>query len=149
MQTLGRDAAYALSWDDLKSMLMDKYCPRSELQKLESEFWNLSMSGAEITAYTTRFHELSRLVPHMVTPEFKRVERYIWGLSPKIRSMVTAAEPTTIQGAVTLAHSLTDDAVRMGALLKKEADKGESSGEKRKWSNSRKGKNGGNQSGKR
>ena len=50
VQTLGRDAAYSLSWDDLKSMLMEKYCPRSELQKLESEFWNLAMVGAEITA---------------------------------------------------------------------------------------------------
>ena len=130
-------------------MLMEKYCPRSELQKLESEFWNLSMSGAEITSYTTRFHELSHLVPHIVTPEYKRVERYIWGLSPKIRSMVTTAEPTSIQGVVTLAHSLTDDAVHMGALLKKEAEKGESSGEKRKWSNISKGKNGGNQPGKK
>ncbi len=140
VQTLGRDAAYHLSWTELKSMLMEKYCPRSELLKLEAEFWNLAMVDANITAYTTRFHELSRLVPHMVTPEYKRVERYIWGLSPKIRSMVTASAPATIQSAVTLAHSLTDDVVRTGTLGKKEST-GDNSGHKRKHSDSRRDRN--------
>ena len=71
------DAAYNLSWAELKALLMEKYYPRSELQRIESEFWSLSMVDANITTYTTRFHELSRLVPHMVNPEYKRVERYI------------------------------------------------------------------------
>ena len=149
VQSLGRDAAYALSWAELKTLMMEKYCPRSEVQKLEAEFWNLAMQGAEVTAYTTRFHELSRLVPHMVTPEYKRIERYIWGLSPKIRSMVTAAAPSTIQNVVTLAHSLTDDAVRIGTLLKKEVEKAEGSGNKRKWSNNKKGRNSDSRSGKK
>ena len=83
VQTLGREAAYNLSWDELKALLMEKYCPRSELQRIESEFWNLSMVDADVTAYTTRFHELSRLVPHMVNPEYKRVERYIWDFHPR------------------------------------------------------------------
>nr|GFD31527.1 reverse transcriptase domain-containing protein [Tanacetum cinerariifolium] len=26
-------------------------------------------------AYTDRFHELAKLVPHLVTPEFKRIDR--------------------------------------------------------------------------
>ncbi|GJV48707.1 putative reverse transcriptase domain-containing protein, partial [Tanacetum coccineum] len=46
-------------------------------------------------AYTDRFHELARLVPHLVTPENKRIERYIYGLALQIRGMewVTGEEP--------------------------------------------------------
>nr|GEZ01129.1 reverse transcriptase domain-containing protein [Tanacetum cinerariifolium] len=35
------------------------------------------MVGSDIDRYTARFHELARLVPHMVTPESQRVNRYI------------------------------------------------------------------------
>ncbi|GKB56265.1 hypothetical protein Tco_0912451 [Tanacetum coccineum] len=34
---------------------------------------------------TTRFHELARLVSHMVTPESKHIDRYIRGLASAIR----------------------------------------------------------------
>ncbi|GKC71443.1 reverse transcriptase domain-containing protein [Tanacetum coccineum] len=33
------------------------------------------MVGAGHTAYTDRFHELAKLVPHLVTPEYKRIDR--------------------------------------------------------------------------
>ncbi|GKE97528.1 putative reverse transcriptase domain-containing protein, partial [Tanacetum coccineum] len=45
------------------------------MQKLETKFWNHVMVGAGHAAYTDRFHELARLVPHLVTPENKRIER--------------------------------------------------------------------------
>ena len=69
------------------------------------------MKGAEVRAYTNGFNELARLVPRLVTPEYARIERYMWGLAPQIRGMVTS-NPATIQSAIALAHSLTDDAVR-------------------------------------
>ncbi|KAI3732765.1 hypothetical protein L1987_63973 [Smallanthus sonchifolius] len=116
VQTLGEAPAYALRWDELKEMMMREYCPRNEVRKVEADFWNLMMEGARVREYTTRFNEMARIVPHLVTPEFKRIERYIWGLVPQIRSMVTSANPTTMQSVVQLAHSLTDDAVRMGLL---------------------------------
>ncbi|GKC79062.1 putative reverse transcriptase domain-containing protein [Tanacetum coccineum] len=43
------------------------------------------MVGASHAAYTDRFHELSRLVTHLVTPENKRIKRYIYGLASQIR----------------------------------------------------------------
>ncbi|KAJ0903856.1 putative retrotransposon gag domain-containing protein [Helianthus annuus] len=113
VQTLGDDAAYGMSWDELKKRMRKKYCSRAELQRLETELWHLTMEGADITGYTRRFHDLSRVIPYMVTPEFKRVERYIWGLAPKFHSLVTSAKPETITQAVTLAVSLTEDVVRM------------------------------------
>ncbi|GJS33388.1 putative reverse transcriptase domain-containing protein [Tanacetum coccineum] len=62
-------------------------------KKLESELWNHVMVGAGHAAYTDRFHELARLVPHLVTPESRMIERYVYGLAPQIRGMVAAMEP--------------------------------------------------------
>ncbi|GKD24522.1 putative reverse transcriptase domain-containing protein, partial [Tanacetum coccineum] len=67
--------------------------------------WNHVMVEANHAAYTDRFHELARLVPHLVTPEGKRFERYI-------------------------ASTLTDEDLRNGSIKKnheKRGNKGEPS----------------------
>ncbi|GKE06813.1 hypothetical protein Tco_1398831 [Tanacetum coccineum] len=46
------------------------------------------MIGADNAAYTDRFHELARLVPHLVTLENKRIERYIYGIAPQIHEAI-------------------------------------------------------------
>nr|GEV34095.1 putative reverse transcriptase domain-containing protein [Tanacetum cinerariifolium] len=43
--TEGVDVAYAMPLAALKRMITDKYCPRGEIQKLESEYWNLKVKG--------------------------------------------------------------------------------------------------------
>nr|GEU60789.1 hypothetical protein [Tanacetum cinerariifolium] len=79
------------------------------------------MVGSDIDGYTARFHELARLVPHMVTPESQRVNLYIRSLAPEIKPHVTSSEPATIQGAVSMANHLTTDSIKDG-LFKKEND---------------------------
>ncbi|GJT89605.1 hypothetical protein Tco_1078450 [Tanacetum coccineum] len=56
----------------------------------------------------TWFHELAKLVPHLVTPETSRIKRYIAGLAPEIRGMIRATQPDTIQTAILRAGILTD-----------------------------------------
>ncbi|GKC37637.1 putative reverse transcriptase domain-containing protein [Tanacetum coccineum] len=58
------------------------------------------MVGVGHAAYTDRFHELARLVPHLVTSESRSIKRYVYGLAPQIRGLVAATEPKTIQKAV-------------------------------------------------
>ncbi|GJV41490.1 reverse transcriptase domain-containing protein [Tanacetum coccineum] len=96
----------------------------TQMQKLETDFWCHVMVGADHAAYTDRFHELARLVPHMVTPENKRIERYIYGLAPQIRATVAATEPTTIQSDVLKAGMLIDEAIRNGSLKKNTKKRG-------------------------
>ncbi|GKG46355.1 hypothetical protein Tco_0501201, partial [Tanacetum coccineum] len=71
-------------------------------------------------AYTDRFHELDRLVPHLVTLESRMIERYVYVLAPQICGMVAATEPKTIQKAVQISGALTDEAVRNGSIKKVE-----------------------------
>ncbi|KAI3783970.1 hypothetical protein L1987_43061 [Smallanthus sonchifolius] len=68
----------------------------------------------------------------MVTPEYKKVERYLWGLAPQIRSLVTSSNPMDTKSAIILAFKLRDNVVRDGLFGKKETEEGKS-GEKRKW----------------
>ncbi|GJR43602.1 putative reverse transcriptase domain-containing protein [Tanacetum coccineum] len=55
-----------MSWEDFKTLTREKLCPSNEMQKLETELWNHAMVRAGHAAYTNRFHELARLVPHLV-----------------------------------------------------------------------------------
>ncbi|GJS34955.1 hypothetical protein Tco_0533337 [Tanacetum coccineum] len=71
-------------------------------------------------AYTDRFHELARLVPHLVTPESRMIKKYVYGHAPQIRRMVTATEPNTIQKAVQISGALIDVVVRNGSIKKEE-----------------------------
>ncbi|GJY05796.1 putative reverse transcriptase domain-containing protein [Tanacetum coccineum] len=118
VQARGREAAMAMTWNEFKALLVEEFCPSNEMEKLENEFWNHKMVGANHAAYTDRFHELAKLVPHLVTPESSRIKRYIAGLAPEIRGMLRATQPTTIQNAILRAGILTDEAVSYGTLTK-------------------------------
>nr|GEZ45194.1 putative reverse transcriptase domain-containing protein [Tanacetum cinerariifolium] len=86
----------------------------SQISTLSQEVTNHAMVGAGHATYTDRFHELARLVPHLVTPKSWKIERYVYGLDLQIRGMVAATEPKTIQKAVQIFGALTDEAVSKG-----------------------------------
>ncbi|GJR94862.1 putative reverse transcriptase domain-containing protein [Tanacetum coccineum] len=85
VQARGREATIGMSWNDFKTFLVEEFCPSNKMEKLENEFWNHIIVGANHVAYTDKFHELAKLVPHLVTPEYSRIKRYIHGLAPQIR----------------------------------------------------------------
>ncbi|GJZ08591.1 hypothetical protein Tco_0542874, partial [Tanacetum coccineum] len=101
-----------------------EFCPSNEMQKLETELWNHTIVGAGHAAYTDRFHELARSVPNLVTLENRRIKRYVYGLALQIRGIVAATEPPTIQMAMQIASTLTDEALRNGSIKKSPEKKG-------------------------
>ncbi|GKD69532.1 putative reverse transcriptase domain-containing protein, partial [Tanacetum coccineum] len=118
VQARGREATIGMSWTDFKALRIEEFYPSNEMKKLESEFWNHKMVGANHAVYMDRFHELANLVPHLVTPESSRIKMYIVGLAPEIRGILRATQPTIIQSAILRAGILTDEAVRCGTLTK-------------------------------
>ncbi|GJU65764.1 putative reverse transcriptase domain-containing protein [Tanacetum coccineum] len=99
---------------------VEEFCPGHEMQKLKTKLWNHVMVEAGHAAYTDKFHELARLVPHLVTPESRKIERYVYGLAPQIFGMLAAMKPKTMQKAVQIPGTLTDEAVRSGSIKKVE-----------------------------
>nr|GEV49024.1 putative reverse transcriptase domain-containing protein [Tanacetum cinerariifolium] len=75
------DVAYAMPWEALKRMITDKYCPRGEILKLESE---------------------------MFPEESAKIERYIGGLPDMIHGSVKASNTQSMQEAIEFATELMD-----------------------------------------
>nr|GEV62989.1 putative reverse transcriptase domain-containing protein [Tanacetum cinerariifolium] len=73
--TPSQEVAVSMSWNDFKFMMIEEFCLSHEMQKLKTELWNHVMVGAGHATYIDRFHELARLVPHLVTPKSRKIER--------------------------------------------------------------------------
>ncbi|GJZ73648.1 hypothetical protein Tco_0637794 [Tanacetum coccineum] len=82
------DAAYGMLWKMLMKMMTDKYCPRSEIKKLEIEIWNLKVKVIDV------------------------VEKYVGGLLDMIQGSVMASKPKTMQEEFEIAKDLMDQKVR-------------------------------------
>ncbi|GKB31936.1 hypothetical protein Tco_0871337 [Tanacetum coccineum] len=93
----GHEAAISMTWNDFKALLVEEFYP----------------------TYMDRFHELAKLVPHLVTPESARIKRYVARLAPEIKGMPKATQPTTIQDAILRTSILTDEAISCGTLSKR------------------------------
>ena len=106
-------------------MMREEYCPIGKIQKLEQELWDHTMACSDIVAHTDRFSDLAALCPGMVTPESKKIERYIWGLTAPTQGNVLSSNPITFDSAKRLDQRLIDHGVRHGVeVLAPEPSKG-------------------------
>ncbi|GJT63350.1 putative reverse transcriptase domain-containing protein [Tanacetum coccineum] len=53
-RTIGVEAAYAMNWVELMKLMAEVYCPRNEIQKMETELWNLTVRGNDLTCVTLK-----------------------------------------------------------------------------------------------
>ncbi|GJT48099.1 hypothetical protein Tco_0974256 [Tanacetum coccineum] len=93
VRTVGHDVAYAMTWTDLKKKMTDKYCPRSEIKKLEVE---------------------------MFLEESDKIEKYVGGLPDMIHGSVMASRPKTMQDAIEMATELMDK--KISTLVERQAE---------------------------
>ncbi|GKB10724.1 putative reverse transcriptase domain-containing protein [Tanacetum coccineum] len=111
-RTIRIKAAYAMSWVELMKLMTEVYYPRNEVQKMETELWNLVVKGNDLTAYTRRFQELVLLCTRMVPNKVDKVERFVGGLPKNIQGNVIAAEPSQIQDAIRITNNLIDQKLK-------------------------------------
>ncbi|GJR95408.1 hypothetical protein Tco_0267582 [Tanacetum coccineum] len=64
--------------------MIDKYCPRTEIKKLEVKLWDLKVKESD------------------------KIERYVGGLPDMIHGSVVASKPKTMQEATEIATELMD-----------------------------------------
>nr|GEX48832.1 putative reverse transcriptase domain-containing protein [Tanacetum cinerariifolium] len=107
-QPIGIEEAYKITWVEFKKLLIKKYCPRTEIQKMEDEFYHLIMKGNDLKTYVRRFQELATLCPTMVSNSEKLLEAFIEGFPRSIEGNVTASKPQTLEEAINIAQRLMD-----------------------------------------
>ncbi|GKD85054.1 hypothetical protein Tco_1356208, partial [Tanacetum coccineum] len=93
---------------DLKKKMIDKYCLRSEIKKLEVELWNLKLKGTNVLGYNQCFQELALLCVRMFPEESDKIEKYVGGLPDMIHRSVMASRPKTMQDAIKMTPELMD-----------------------------------------
>ncbi|GJV49695.1 reverse transcriptase domain-containing protein [Tanacetum coccineum] len=116
-QPNGIEQANRITWTELKELLTNKYCPRTEVKKMEDEFYNLVVKGNDLKTYIRRFQELAVLCPNMVPNAEKLVEVFINGLPRSIEGNVTASKPQTLEEAINIAHRLMDQIIKRDSVL--------------------------------
>ncbi|GJY88823.1 putative reverse transcriptase domain-containing protein [Tanacetum coccineum] len=81
-RTIRADVAFAMSWKELMKLMTEVYCPINEIQKMESELWNLTVKNNDLAAYTQRFQEFSVYVQQDVSPRRVWIGWRIHWMSP-------------------------------------------------------------------
>ncbi|GKF25078.1 reverse transcriptase domain-containing protein [Tanacetum coccineum] len=75
VKTTTPEVAHAMPWAALKKMMTDKYCPRGEIKKIETEMWNLKVKGTDVVAYNRRFQQLALMCSRMFPEEVDKIEK--------------------------------------------------------------------------
>ncbi|GJV66323.1 putative nucleotidyltransferase, ribonuclease H [Tanacetum coccineum] len=107
-QPMGVEQANRITWTELKRLPTNKYCPRTEIRKMEEELYNLTVKGNDLKPYVRRFQELTILCPNMVPNTEKLLEAFIGGLPRSIEGNATASKPQTLEEAINIAQRLMD-----------------------------------------
>ncbi|GJS74244.1 reverse transcriptase domain-containing protein [Tanacetum coccineum] len=115
-QPIGIEEAYKITWSEFKKLLIKKYCPRTEVKKMEDEFYNLTVKGNDLKTYVRRFQELAVLCPNMVPNSEKLMEVFIGGLPRSIEGNVTASKPQTLEEAITITQRLMDQVTKHNSV---------------------------------
>ncbi|GJV62319.1 reverse transcriptase domain-containing protein [Tanacetum coccineum] len=100
--TLGLAVANGKSWDYMKKMMLEEFCPSEEIQRLENKLRSLKLRDTNIGSYTQRFNELALLCPEAVPSEKKKVELYIKG---DARAMTATQNDGVDQGGPALNYN--------------------------------------------
>nr|GEY91442.1 hypothetical protein [Tanacetum cinerariifolium] len=90
----------------LKKKMTDKYCPQSEIKKLEIEPWNLKVKEKNVAAYIEQFQELTLICTKFVADEIEKIDKYVSGLTNNIYGSVKALKPKTLDETIELANDL-------------------------------------------
>ncbi|GJR78328.1 putative reverse transcriptase domain-containing protein [Tanacetum coccineum] len=112
VKIVGHDVAHVMTWTNLKKKKTDRYCPRSEIKKLEVEIWNLKVKGTNVVSYNQCFQELALMCARMYPKESNKIEKYVGGLPDMIHGSVMASKPKTMQDAIEFSTELMDNKIR-------------------------------------
>ncbi|XP_076930035.1 uncharacterized protein LOC143594660 [Bidens hawaiensis] len=132
IEVKGRESLYNLESREFKEMILRRFCPINEIDQIQTKLWNHRVVGTNLKEYNTKFLEYCLIVPHLVTPEFNKVTRYIYGLPIEIRDLVRSHMPATIESAMELAGYLMDGMIRNRDERKKIDEKQPIGGKARK-----------------
>ncbi|KAK8941069.1 hypothetical protein KSP39_PZI010425 [Platanthera zijinensis] len=88
------------TWASFKEILMRKFLPSVERDRLMNDFIHLKQRQLSVSDYEIEFSKLSRFGPSLVSSEEDRVKRFLGGLRSDVQQLAVAHGAVTYAGAV-------------------------------------------------
>ena len=79
---------------EFKREFIERFFPKSYKDAKVEEFYRLEQGSSSVPEYEKKFSELIRLVPFFAENEQEKINRFMAGLNPAIRTIVTSASHT-------------------------------------------------------
>ncbi|KAI3750829.1 hypothetical protein L2E82_21683 [Cichorium intybus] len=124
-KSLDLDSSRSVPWEQFKIKFNEEYCSEVAIKKLEDEFLHMEQGSQSVQEYTLSFLEKARFAEHHVNTEKRKIDKYVWGLTTRIREIVQPLKLSTFRQVV-------DRATERETELKQQEDKKKAVETKRK-----------------
>ena len=81
-------------WAEFKREFTERFFPKSYKDAKVEEFYRLEQGSSTVPEYKKKFSELIRLVPFFAKNEQEKINRFMAGLNPAVRTIVASASHT-------------------------------------------------------
>ena len=81
-------------WAEFKREFTERFFPKSYKDAKFEEFNRLEQGSSSVIEYEKKFSELNHLVPFFAKNEQEKINRFMAGLNPVVRTIVTSASHT-------------------------------------------------------
>ena len=83
-----REGEDPTTWERLKELTDNWYCPRDVRRMKEREFLSLKQGNLSVMEYASKLNELSCFAQHQINTEERKMDHFERGLRGDIRSMI-------------------------------------------------------------
>jgi hypothetical protein len=94
--TRGREKVYNMECKTFRKVFLKKCVPERGVEKLEEEYLHLEMEGTDSRKYTSRFLEITGLIPNFAGSKSKIIGQFTWGAHPAIQANIRTTKPHSI-----------------------------------------------------
>ncbi|GJV62260.1 reverse transcriptase domain-containing protein [Tanacetum coccineum] len=115
-QPIGIEEAYKIPWSELKKLLIKKYCPQTEVKKMEDEFYNLTVKGNDL-GLICWFERTESVFSRSNCTEDCKVKFATGTLTEEALSRWNSfAQPIGIEEAITITQRLMDQVTKHNSM---------------------------------
>ncbi|KAK6119839.1 hypothetical protein DH2020_046412 [Rehmannia glutinosa] len=87
--TVTNEQREAMTWDELKSLVIQQFFPQTYRDQNEREFLDLTQGSMTVLDYERKFNQLSHYATHLVDTDQKKAKRFVAGLRPELSGVIS------------------------------------------------------------
>ncbi|CAA0831732.1 Unknown protein, partial [Striga hermonthica] len=97
---------HALTWEQMKTMVRNKFLPQSFWDRMEHEFYSLQQGSSSVDEYIRTFTRMCLFAGDAVNTDAKKARKFLKGLNQRIRELVGSHGPISYADTVSRAQEV-------------------------------------------